>query len=122
MRKKRHLQITVKPTRESLMAIAEHFKKAEKGIPVPTPLYVLNFTDQAHLFSTLTAKRMELLRHLKVTGPVSIKKLANSLKRDYKNVHSDVQLFIKLDLIKTNREKLVFVPWDSISIDLSLAA
>jgi predicted transcriptional regulator len=55
-------------------------------------------------------------------GPVSIKKLAGSLKRDYKNVHGDVQLFIKLDLIKTNKEKLVFVPWDSISIDLSLAA
>lgn len=122
MKKNRQLRITVKPIRESFRDIVDHIKKREKGVPVPTPLHVLNFTDQSQLFSTLTAKRMELLRHLKKAGPISIKKLAASLKRDYKNVHSDVQLFVKLDLIKTNREKLVFVPWDSISIDLSLAA
>ena len=121
MSKTRHLQITVKPTRESLRNFVKEFKKAE-ALNVRTSRYVLNFTDQSQLFSTLTAKRMELLRHLKKAGPISIKKLSSSLKRDYKNVHSDVQLFIKLDLIKTNREKLVFVPWDSISIDLSLAA
>ena len=42
------------------------------------------------IFDTLTEKRLDMLRHITVSEPRSIKTLATELGRDYKNVYDDL--------------------------------
>jgi predicted transcriptional regulator len=62
------------------------------------------------------------MRLLRKMGPLSIKKLAAELNRDYKNVYDDVQQLCQIDLVKKNANATVSVPWDDITIELNLAA
>ncbi len=98
------------------------FKNAEAGLPEEQPAHRLYFTDQNTLFSALSPKRWELLKFLRKHGPMSIKKLAAELKRDYKNVYDDVKHLSKLDLIQKQEGTTLYVPWDDITIQLALAA
>jgi predicted transcriptional regulator len=97
-------------------------KKAEVGMPGEEPINRLYFADHNTLFSALSPKRWELLRLLRKQGPMSIKKLAAALKRDYKNVYDDVKQLSKLDLIEKQKDERFYVPWDDITIQLALAA
>jgi predicted transcriptional regulator len=98
------------------------FKNAEAGLPGQYPIQRLYFSDQNTLFSALSPKRWELMKFLRKQGPMSIKKLAAQLKRDYKNVYDDVKQLEKLDLIQKKQDDTFCVPWDDITIQLALAA
>ena len=98
------------------------FTNAEAGLPGVEPINRLYFSDQSTLFSALSPKRWELLRFLRKRGPMSIKKLAGELQRDYKNVFDDVKHLLKLDLIQKREDETFYVPWDEITIQLALAA
>ena len=80
----------------------------------------VSFKDAVRLFEVLTPKRMELLRELHGLGPVTKYALAKHLCRDYSNVHKDVKELKRLGLVELDREKKVFVPWDSAEIRFSL--
>lgn len=103
--------------RETLAA----FKRAEAGLPGEEPIYRLYFENENILFKALSPKRMELLRFLRQEGPMSIRKLAINLHRDYKNVYDDVKHLLELELIKKKRDELLYVPWNEITIELKLA-
>ena len=62
--------------------------RAEKGDTVNENN--LTFYSLETLLSTLTPKRMALLKTVHRTGKTTIKALAESVGRDYKNVHQDV--------------------------------
>jgi predicted transcriptional regulator len=98
------------------------FKNAEAGLPGAEPIERLYFPDQNALFSALSPKRWELLGFLRKYGPMSIKKLARELRRDYKNVFDDVKHLLKLELIRKQEDETFYVPWDEITIQLALAA
>jgi predicted transcriptional regulator len=51
----------------------------------------LAFESWDALARVLTAKRMELLRYVRRHKVMSIRALAKALRRDYSNVHADVQ-------------------------------
>ena len=51
----------------------------------------LAFESWDALARVLTGKRMELLRYVRRHDVTSIRSLAKALKRDYSNVHADVQ-------------------------------
>lgn len=92
------------------------------GRAAPAPLAVLSFTDLPLLVKNLTAARWDLLKQLKVTGPLTIFALAKRLQRDYKNVHSDVSRLIELKLIEKTETSLVRVAWDAVRAELRLGA
>jgi len=98
------------------------FKKAAAGTASAAPAQRLYFADQNTLFSALSPKRMALLKFLRQNGPMSIRKLAKLLDRDYKNVHTDVTHLFRLGLVKKKQADKVYVPWDDITIELALAA
>ena len=54
------------------------------------PVEIVGFQDWDTFVSTLSNKRIELLRHLKQHPAVTVQALANDLGRDYKRVHEDV--------------------------------
>ncbi len=51
------------------------------------------------LARVMTAKRMELLRYVRRHKVTSIRALAKALRRDYSNVHADVQALLAAGLL-----------------------
>jgi predicted transcriptional regulator len=66
------------------------------------------------LAAVLTPKRLELMKSLRQSGPLSVRALAKQLERDYKNVHADVSALEEVDLVQRTKEKLLVAPWDVI--------
>lgn len=119
---KRKILISICSLDEFKKDVRRGFQQAETGLPAEDPIHRIFFTTEADLFSSLSPKRMELLKFLKKNGPLSCRKLATELKRSYANVHADVQQLMQLDLIEKNSEERLFVPWDELDIAVPLVA
>ena len=95
---KRSLDIHVD---ESAEAMARRFidawRRAERGEAVDE--HHLSFESWEGLATVLTAKRLELLRHLRRHAVSSVAELARALGRDYKRVHADVAALAAAGLI-----------------------
>ncbi len=61
----------------------------------------LAFESWDALARILTGKRMELLRYVRRHEVTSVRALAKALKRDYSNVHADVQALTAAGLLDT---------------------
>jgi len=61
----------------------------------------LAFESWEALARLLTRKRMQLLRYVRRHKVASVRALAKSLKRDYSNVHADVQALTAAGLLDT---------------------
>ena len=59
----------------------------------------LSFESWDALARLLTGKRMELLRYVRHHNVTSVRALAKALKRDYSNVHADVQALTAAGLL-----------------------
>ena len=90
------------------------------GRKPPAPLTILSFADLPLLVKNLSPARWELLKQLKVAGPLTIFALAKLLERDYKNVHTDVSRLLDLKLLEKNQEGQISVPWLAIRAELKL--
>jgi len=88
------------------------------GRKAPAPLAVLSFADLPLLLKTLTPARWELLRKLGREGPMTIYSLAQSLERDYKNVHTDVARLVEIGLIDKTEKNEIRVAYQSIRAEL----
>ena len=67
----------------------------------------ITFPDLEALLAALTPKRLHLLRHVRHHPVRNIRALATALRRDYKNVHKDVQELSKLGLLARTRDQVV---------------
>lgn len=93
------------------------WKRAEAGEHVDEAN--ITFLDLETLLSTLTPKRLSLLRHVRHHPSDNIRALATALKRDYKNVHRDVEALAKLGLLARN-DGGVEAPFAELEAKLSL--
>ena len=96
------------------------WKKLEAGKPVHADN--VTFIDLASFMTAMSPKRLELMRHLRREGPMSIRRLAQQLERDYKSVHGETSLLIQTGLIARTAEDGVRIGWDRIVTELDLAA
>jgi predicted transcriptional regulator len=83
-------------------------------------LHRLGFPDLPLLLKALTPARWDLVARLREKGPLSVRALAKTLQRDYKNVHTDVAQLTQLGLIERTGDSLVRVPWDAVRAELRL--
>ncbi len=120
MTKKREILVGVQSGREAAASALRTWKRAQKGLAPDLPVNQLFFEDMATLLKYLSPRRIELLQKLRIIGPINIRKLAFVLKRDYKNVYTDVSDLKHIGLIEENEVKQFSVPWDEISAKLSL--
>ena len=118
---KKRIQIGVADSIISAQDFIHAWKRAEQGKRAKTE-GKLHFQSLEILLKMLTSKRWELLRTLRRKGPMSIRSLAKELSRDYKNVHTDIHLLMKIGLVDRIREDMVAVPWDIVEARLKLAA
>ncbi len=121
MKKKRTIIIRVSSFDDVIKDTIEAYKKAKRGQPFGI-VDQIDFPNEATLWSTLSPKRMETLRYLREHGPMSGRQLARELKRDQKNIYTDIKVLSRLELLKISEDNKYFVPWDDITIQLALAA
>jgi predicted transcriptional regulator len=122
MTKKREILVGVQNGHEAAANALRAWKRAQKGLAPDLPVNQLYFEDMATLLKYLSPRRIELLQKLRIVGPINIRKLALTLKRDYKNVYTDVSDLKYIGLIEESENRQLSVPWDEISAKLSLFA
>jgi predicted transcriptional regulator len=82
----------------------------------------ITFLSLADFTSAMSPKRVALLRHLRRSGPMSVRRLSAELGRDYKSVHREVARLADAGLIDRRTRDEVAVGWDRAVTALDLAA
>ena len=111
------IEIEVLRGRASLTGFKQAWRRAAGGKPGASRLA---FGNLAQLFSAITEKRLELIRHVAVHDGLNTRKLAGELKRDYKNVYMDVQALTELGLLDKDERGRLTAPFDEIVIRAGL--
>lgn len=81
----------------------------------------LTFFNLETMMSTLSPKRLELLKHVHRYPANTVAELAKALGRDYKRVHDDVSALAHAGLIVRD-ENGIRAPYDSVQAIVSLDA
>ena len=109
------IEIEVLGSQAALAAFTRAWRQARAGRKA-TPR--LAFGSIAELFSAVSEKRLELVRHVAGEEGLQIRPLARALGRDYKNVHTDVTALMKLGLVERSGKTKVGVAWDVVRAEL----
>jgi predicted transcriptional regulator len=119
---KKQVKIEIKGERESAQEFVNAWHKAEKKEASESPVDHIYFGSLETLLKVLSPRRLEALKKLHNAGPLSIKALAEMLKRDYKNIYEDIKALERVGLVVKTEKVLIAVPWDKISAEIQLAA
>ncbi|HRP96980.1 MAG TPA: hypothetical protein PL143_12055 [Rhodocyclaceae bacterium] len=104
---------------ESLRRAAQTMKALERG-EQPEPHFSVGFEDIGQMLAVFTPKRWELIGVLRANGPLTVAELALRLRRDYKNVHGDVESLMEWMAVERDGQGRVCVPWSDIIVDMHL--
>lgn len=118
---KQHKHIGVEDSGRGFKRFVDTWHRAESGETDQVEIH-LNFESFSTLASVLTPRRFELMKALRQKGGLSIRALSKLLKRDYKNVHTDVSVLVDVGLIQRSEKGLLTVPWDVIDSHVRLVA
>jgi len=118
---RKEIQIGIGDSVSTARGFIDAWKRAEKNEKMKAE-HRLDFENLETLLKTLTSGRFVLLKTLRKNGPMSIRALAGALKRDYKNVHTDVKKLELIGLVSRTNDEKVSVPWDIVQARLRLAA
>lgn len=89
MTRQRKVRVHVESLEASGRRFVEAWRRAQRGEPVHEEH--LSFESLEKLLSTLSPKRIELVRFVRRRPNLSIAAIARELRRDYKRVHGDVR-------------------------------
>jgi predicted transcriptional regulator len=82
----------------------------------------IGFESWELMHKVLSPKRLEIVRVMTGAGPLAIREIARRVGRDFKGVHSDVNMLLEAGVIdKNDQGKLVF-PYDKIHVDFEISA
>ena len=115
----RVLEVRIGPAADALDRFEAAWNRRAEGRPAPA-LSVLTLPALPQLAQTLSPARWALLEALRGSGPVSIYELAKRLRRDYKNVHTDVTQLAALGVIARTSDNRVLVPWEVLRAEFAL--
>lgn len=82
----------------------------------------VTFLDIKSFLAAMSPRRLELMRHLRHAGPMSVRRLAGELARDYKSVHRETAMLVLAGLVERRAKDEVAVNWDRAVTELDLAA
>jgi predicted transcriptional regulator len=97
--------------------VSDAWHSAEKGNAVSQDH--LTFVTWEAFSSTMTGKRLELLRYLHNNPQASVAALARALGRDYRRVHEDVEILGRAGLVEQDETGL-HAGYDEIRTVISL--
>lgn len=114
------LNVTVgKPSRKTAARATATMSAVARGEKVQ-PHFGVNFEQIGQMLAVFTPKRWELIAALRESGPLTVAELACRLRRDYKNVHTDVTQLIEWMAVERMDDGRVNVPWAEIVVDMKL--
>jgi predicted transcriptional regulator len=121
----RQLNIGIRSAAERSKALGEAMRRVARGDRAPQEpgLY---FESVEKLRRILTEKRLELLLAISRHRPTSVHELAGLLRRDYKNVSTDIALLERLGLVSLEarsgkgRTQAPTVPYGEIHVSIDL--
>jgi predicted transcriptional regulator len=96
---------------------ARFARAMERGEPVGA---YISFPTVESLWSTLTAKRWELVQALCAAGPVSVREAARRVGRDVKRVHEDIQVLLETGILERADDGGIVFPYDAVHVDFML--
>ena len=109
----KRLYVEVMSSGEALKRFSRAWKGASAGKALDATIGIGSI---AELTALLSPKRMELLRHVAQNPGLSIRALAGALRRDYKNVHTDVSELEVRHLLERDDAGLIRAPYDELVI------
>lgn len=107
------------PLAASLALASQTMEALEQGKRA-VPYFGIGFSDVGQLFAVFTPKRWDLLAALRESGPMTIAELARLVRRDYKNVHGDVEKLVEWHAVEKDDQGRVVAPYDEIVVDVRL--
>ena len=107
------------PLEASLARAAQTMEALERG-DTPPSYFAVGFSDIGQLLAVFTPRRWDLLAALREDGPMTIAALARRLKRDYKNVHNDVEKLVEWQALEKDEQNRVVAPFSEIVMDVRL--
>jgi predicted transcriptional regulator len=113
------LEVRIGPAADALDRFEAAWNRSAEGRPVRT-LNVLSLPGLPQLVKALSPARWALLEALRASGPLSIYELARQLRRNYKNVHTDVTQLAALGVIARTSDNRVLVPWEVLRAEFAL--
>jgi predicted transcriptional regulator len=117
----RVLRVCILP--ESLwhsLARAKAAMLAVQAGQVVKPHFGIGLTEMGQMLAVYTPKRWESIAALRAGGPATLRGLAQRLRRDYKNGHSDVAALEQWMAVQRLPDGRVHVSWAEIVMDLRL--
>ena len=84
------------------------------------PYFGVSFSEVGQMLAAFTPRRWELIAALRESGPLTVADLARLLRRNYKNVHTDVAQLIEWMAVERDGDGRVSVPWAEIIVDMKL--
>jgi predicted transcriptional regulator len=109
----KRIEIEILPSGAALKAFKDVWRRASAGKSV-TPR--IAFGSVRELYSTLSEKRMALLRYVGAHPGLNTRQISNALGRDYKNVHGDVAGLLDIGLLQKDARGRITAPFDEIII------
>ena len=107
------------PLEANLARAARTMEALDRG-ETPAPYFGVGFSDVGQLFDVFTPRRWDLLAALRESGPMTIAELARRLKRDYKNVHGDVEKLAEWQAVEKDEKGRIVAPYSEIVVDVRL--
>ncbi|MEK6756263.1 MAG: ArsR family transcriptional regulator [Bacteroidota bacterium] len=123
--KVKKLVIGIKSVDEVMTDFAQAAEALERGEMVKERKG-LYFTNMKAFRRALSDQRLAILRAIRASHPASVYELAKIVKRDVKNVSSDLAILEEIGLVelkktKTLRKKVKpTVPYDLINLDIAV--
>lgn len=123
--KVKKLVIGIKSVDEVMSDFAYAAKELERGNMVKEKKG-LYFTDMKAFRRAMSDQRLAILRAIRASHPASVYELAKIVKRDVKNVSSDLAILEELGLVELKKTKTLrkrikpTVPYDSINLDIAV--
>lgn len=118
--KNKVLRINVGADVRSTLSLAQQAMEQLAVNEEPTPYHGVGFKNVSQMLKVFTEKRWDLLAALRECGPTSIAELARAVKRDYKNVHNDVEKLMEWLAVEKDEQGKIFTPYNEIIVDVHL--
>ena len=80
----------------------------------------ISFASVGLLWSTLTPKRLEVLRAMTGQPAMSIREAARRVGRDVKAVHRDITTLIAAGIVERAEDGRISFPYESIHVDFTI--
>jgi predicted transcriptional regulator len=115
------LRVNVESLADGLDRAVKVMEALEQGKTVEKQESI-GFANVTSMLALFTPKRWELIETLRNSEGMSINALANLLKRNYKNVHTDVSALIEWGIVHKNDKNRVYVPYSELIFDVKLTS